>query len=80
MIFRWKNGKPVADAEATDNKDNVSQKELPAVADTKADTPKTERELLSESGPSLTVLLIPIGLVIIGVIGWLAFRRLRYQE
>ncbi len=102
LIFRWKNGKPVADvdrrfldildneieqiesdvntksAEATDNKDNVSQKEPPAVADTNVDTPKTERELLSESGPSLPLLLIPIGLVIIGAIGWLAFRRLRY--
>lgn len=65
-------------AEATDTKDNVSQKEPPAGADTKLDTPKTERELLSESGSSLTVLLIPIGLVIIGAIGWLAFRRLRY--
>ncbi|MHC4657328.1 MAG: hypothetical protein ACYS91_20255 [Planctomycetota bacterium] len=78
LIFRWKNGKPVADAEATDTKDNVSQKEPPAGADTKVETPITERELPSESGPSLTVLLIPIGLVIIGVIGWLAFRRLRY--
>jgi len=64
-------------AEATDKKNNVPQKEPPAGADTKVDTPKTERELLSESGPSLTVLLIPISLVIIGVIGWLAFRRLR---
>ncbi len=77
LTFRWKNGRPVADAEATDKKDNVPQKEPPAVADTKADTPKTGREHRSESGPSLTVLLIPIGLVIMGVIGWLAFRRLR---
>jgi len=63
--------------EAPDKKDNVSQKE-PPVVDTNVDTPRTERELLSESGSSFKVLLIPIGLVIIGVIGWLAFRRLRY--
>lgn len=78
LIFRWENGKPVADVEATDKKDDVSKKEPPAGANTKEDTPETERGVQSESGPLLTVLLIPIGLVIIGIIGWSAFRRLRY--
>jgi len=67
----------IKSAEATDKKDHVSQKEPPAGDDTKVDTPKTERELLSESEPSLTELLIPIGVVSIGVIGWLTLRRLR---
>jgi hypothetical protein len=70
--YEWHNGKAVS------VKDNVSQKEPLAGTDTKEDAPETEREVQSESGPFLTVLLIPIGLVIIGIIGWSAFRRFRY--
>jgi hypothetical protein len=47
------------------------------IVETQVDTKEAQGEILSESRPFPVVVLIPIGLLIIGLIGWLVFRRLK---
>lgn len=69
-----------AESTATDKKTEISREESAVISDTQTDTEEAEREVpevLSESGSSPVLVLALIGLLIIGVIGWVAFRRLK---
>ena len=65
----------------TDKKTEVAPNEPSAIADTEvgtqADTVETQREVSSESASSLVPVSLLIGLLIVGVIGWLVFRQLK---
>jgi len=68
-------------ARSTDKKAKVTRDELAPIADTRpdtqADTAETQQEVPSESAFFPILVLILIGLLIIGVIGWLLFRQLK---
>lgn len=66
---------------ATAEKTKVTPSEPPAAADTppeiEVDMPESQQEVLSESRSLPVLVLVLFGLSIIGVIGWLVFRRLK---
>jgi len=66
---------------ATTKKTEATPNEPVATVDTQpktqVDTTKTQPEVVAESGSLPIVLVILIGLLIIGVIGWLVFRRIK---
>lgn len=69
-----------AESTATDKKTEISREESAVISDTQIGTEEAEREVpevLSESGSSPVLVLILIGLLIIVVIGWAVFRRLK---
>ena len=62
---------------ATAKKTEAAPNQPAGIAETQVTTEKAQGEILSESRPFPVVVLIPIGLLIIGLIGWLVFRRLK---
>lgn len=63
----------VAAGASTVKKTEVAPNEPSAITDTKADTAKAQREVLSESRFLPMLVLIPIGLLIIAIIAWRVF-------
>ncbi len=62
---------------ATAKKTEAAPNQPAGIAKTQVNTEEAQGDILSESRPFPMVVLIPIGLLIIGLIGWLVFLRLK---
>ncbi len=62
---------------ATAKKTEAAQNLPAGIAETHVTTKEAQGEILSESRPFPVLVLIPIGLLIIVVLGWAVFRRLK---
>lgn len=69
-------GQVPVDLEAA-KKTEAAPNQPAGIAETQATTEQAQGEILSESRPFPVAVLIPIGLLIIGLIGWLVFRRIK---